>query len=1794
MPSPTSPYHPPLYPPARSPFPTAAPPPPLLRQQLGRRTSLPTATLQQQSAPAATDNFISADSGTTVSASYNNYPASTTSSNYPVSSAASNYPAATASSNYPAATTSSSYSAAPAANNYPAATTSSNYPTATTINNYLAATTTSNNYPAATTASCSDSGSTPSVGGLKGGGNYLARNRWGHYQFGLKGGADADNSDSSDSNNSSNNTSSLGTGITVTNTIIFSNTSAADTRNTNITTTTTASDSNAVSALTTSTTTSSSDQPSSSMREASDSNCDVPAATSPASTTQYTTMASINARGSMSMGDMSAGTMSTMAMSTGDGCTEEMSIDGAVSTMSLSTGDSLTVGMTTGCMPSGILSTGGGASLVSTVSLTSCVAGVTATTGGLVMATRPYHPHTGITGTGGGGGGYSPSHSNSAVAGIEQTGYPVSSSGYSVASSSGYPVASAGYSAVSSVYPAASSSYPVGGRAVAPIPAPPKHSIPPSSRHQAVIGIPGGGAIPTYTSHFLLESPATTPHHYQQPPTATLTTTALAQRPVPSLPQHLQQQQMMQVHQQGQAQQLLPQGQSVPQHQIQQHQQLIQHQGQQLVQHPGHMLQQQVDSQQHVTQQQQVYQQHVVVGSDQQHLHQQQQGVRMMMKNGVAGVGVRMMMIRHPSQSPLLASNGSNGVTTPVVVSSGPSSPMPPPPSSPQLHVMPPPASRSPQLHQSPSHVSPAQSPVACSAADAVGTPGGGQNALLKQLLQNNSNQQFVVVRSSLNHGGQQATSAPPGVLHHHQRAAGAAPPLQHQLLHQQAPAGSILVQQHLQQQVRPPLQQQPQQPHRVVNPQAATSSQVVVGAGGNLLQGGQQLLQHPYSSTSSLLVGPHPALRQLPPSPTPHLVELVEEEQRNNAKKRAAAAAAAVAGGVLVSAAGGSTASGTGVVSAAAAVAAAAQPRRRSQSKEGPSKTGATGPATRRPRPEEDYDAYLDSMMTQLRAMPALSVMEPSVYPNFNVCPVYGSGELAKLGRPEHDHRRGKLHGKSAGSLVVKDWFDYYDTKPLGPSLPIVPPLKTPPTARGFYSMEFPPPKIGFPMDELSDEVAAITNVSSNSTGAAAVGGAVAGVTAAGCITPTRPASAASSLADSPDTVLTSSSPECVMPDSPPHFRGLKLIDMEEDIPDRCSSPMIPLLIPVPTKRGELPRLSTGRCHNYNSLEDNKVKQEPKSELKETFPITSDALKSSPIHDIKQEKDLPDDVKTIKEEKENYHNYENFASIILKNRIGENPALPLKHDGNVTVEMTLPSNACEDIAGVLRSLANVLNIPPPKIYDIKHEGAPPKVSKKWKLCDKQEVHVESILNGQTRFCKLCSNVADKTPITKRVSEMPYINREQVLGTDEITFCSRQCFVQYTMAHRIDLPQLPVLVKQEEELEDDSDSNDDNDSNSERGTKRKLDNDEEEEFPVQPDGKRFRGHKYRLFNGDTFMPEKKEKPTDREMTELLFRMQITYRKRGLPQDSRRCSLCQLYGDCVADGPSRLLNYDLDKWVHLNCALWADDVYETMSGSLVNVETGMKKALTLTCEHCENPGASVKCFKVRCSKVFHLNCAVKEGCTFYKNKTVYCHEHSTKGDKESELSTLAAWRRVYVERDENRQVASVMHHTELNHLLRIGSLVLLNIGQLLPNQLQAFHTPYCIYPVGFKVIRLYWSMRSLHKRCAYQCSIHEVEGQPEFEIVVVEDCHDDLTLVSRSPKGVWNKVLTPIMEMRQAADLVKLFPQYISGEDLFGLTGEFNLLILIFFLRILTEILLNNGSKSILLYNLNDSIVFSFI
>lgn len=257
---------------------------------------------------------------------------------------------------------------------------------------------------------------------------------------------------------------------------------------------------------------------------------------------------------------------------------------------------------------------------------------------------------------------------------------------------------------------------------------------------------------------------------------------------------------------------------------------------------------------------------------------------------------------------------------------------------------------------------------------------------------------------------------------------------------------------------------------------------------------------------------------------------------------------------------------------------------------------------------------------------------------------------------------------------------------------------------------------------------------------------------------------------------------------------------------------------------------------------------------------------------------------------------------------------------------------------------------------------------------------------------------------------------------------------------------------------------------------------------------------------------------DKEIAEFIDKLGTTLRPEKVPQDMRKCCFCHEEGDGATDGPARLLNLDLDLWVHLNCALWSTEVYETQGGALINVEVALHRGLLTKCSLCQKTGATNSCNRIRCPSVYHFACAIRAKCMFFKDKTMLCPLHKLKGPCEQELSSFTVFRRVYIERDEVKQIASIIQRGERLHMFRVGGLVFHAIGQLLPHQMADFHSVTALYPVGYEATRIYWSLRTNNRRCCYRCTICENNGRPEFVVQVIEQGLEDLVFSDSSPQG----------------------------------------------------------------------------
>ncbi|CAH8494069.1 unnamed protein product [Schistosoma turkestanicum] len=271
-------------------------------------------------------------------------------------------------------------------------------------------------------------------------------------------------------------------------------------------------------------------------------------------------------------------------------------------------------------------------------------------------------------------------------------------------------------------------------------------------------------------------------------------------------------------------------------------------------------------------------------------------------------------------------------------------------------------------------------------------------------------------------------------------------------------------------------------------------------------------------------------------------------------------------------------------------------------------------------------------------------------------------------------------------------------------------------------------------------------------------------------------------------------------------------------------------------------------------------------------------------------------------------------------------------------------------------------------------------------------------------------------------------------------------------------------------------------------------------------------------------------------------------------DKRVCDLCQGAGDAPEDGAGRLLPLDLDNWIHINCALWCYEVYETIGGSLNNLDVWLAKAKETVCTQCGLLGAGLPCYNPKCSYVYHVPCAIRIRCMFFTDRGMYCPQHQPKEIHPMQLSSLVVSRRVYINRDENSQVARVVHEDSDKHVVRIGGVFLHSIGQLLPHQIDSgnFHNRRNIYPPGMCSTRIYWSMRRPRSRAKYVCEILEKNCHPFFRITAIDRNMENVSITHETCDGAWQIILSRIEALCKEHKLVKLFPQLLRGEDLFGL------------------------------------------
>ena len=800
---------------------------------------------------------------------------------------------------------------------------------------------------------------------------------------------------------------------------------------------------------------------------------------------------------------------------------------------------------------------------------------------------------------------------------------------------------------------------------------------------------------------------------------------------------------------------------------------------------------------------------------------------------------------------------------------------------------------------------------------------------------------------------------------------------------------------------------------------------------------------------------------------------------------------------------------------------------------------------AKKRPRKgsradDGDYDNYIDSVMHQLKNLPPMSTVEPKLSHSFNACSIYGTGEVPKLMSKDINMQAGALDGKFGVTCIPSEG-DYYSTMPFGhePPVPFIPPVSC--SQRGFYNQEFLPekkPELTRVDGYISPDLFYASSPepdSSKQTKKKYFRNKTK--------TSVKPkdSQASAKVTDKEETK-----------EDLKEEKDIKKEKVEEEGEQVAKDPLIKQEVVEEEECPESP-VDLTDCHTaWYDLEPEDTDDEP-DKLEEPPRLASrpvspenNIIKPIPIKPNPSQIITLSDVANLESKQEPADNSNGKTGLL--SLIGSLGVLPkqLKEKPADCQQVTLSlggSGSTKSVLKALKGLAKLLDIEAPKqwmqedrkssraMFRVKREGGK----------DGPPLDLQAVLNRNSKICRHCEMVIQHDMVKKKAVDLPFLSKSELdASSEDVVFCDENCYFQFAIQKTGGkTPEKVTNLKQLEEFQN----------------KKKEEGITADESPKkeEPKGPKYKGTMYKFYNSTLSVPRRQKVMNEKDLTQMMFQMGITMMPPREAEDSRTCLYCHMAGDAAADGPARLLNYEVDKWAHLNCALWSEEVYETVSGALVNCETALKNNVNSYCVVCEKNYATIKCFKTRCTNIFHLNCAVKERCTFYKNKSMFCKDHTPKGEKDNELTTLAVYRRVYIERDENRQVANVMSTGMETNVLRIGSMTFLNVGQLLPHQLHTFHNEEFIFPIGYKIMRYYWSFRNVNKRTSYYCSIQEKDGKPEFVIEVVEPGHDNLIFTDTSCKAVWMKVLTEVETLRIKAKCTKVFPEYINGDDLFGLT-----------------------------------------
>ena len=184
-----------------------------------------------------------------------------------------------------------------------------------------------------------------------------------------------------------------------------------------------------------------------------------------------------------------------------------------------------------------------------------------------------------------------------------------------------------------------------------------------------------------------------------------------------------------------------------------------------------------------------------------------------------------------------------------------------------------------------------------------------------------------------------------------------------------------------------------------------------------------------------------------------------------------------------------------------------------------------------------------------------------------------------------------------------------------------------------------------------------------------------------------------------------------------------------------------------------------------------------------------------------------------------------------------------------------------------------------------------------------------------------------------------------------------------------------------------------------------------------------------------------------------------------------CQFCGKSGDGHQRGAGRLIYYRQNDWVHVNCTLWASEVFEEVDGSLQNVSQALSRSSKLFCTRCNGRGAVTGCCQQHCLANYHFECGLQDGAAYKEDKTVYCPKHAPNHAKKRDTDDFSVRRTVYIDL-EGEGTRKKQRTVDLRTAkFCVGSLVVTSLGELGTG---SDYGPDAVVPLGYECNRNYWS------------------------------------------------------------------------------------------------------------------------